>query len=287
MGHHELAGLPRTRPFKRVIALLGNGAGGGAAVGIGPGSLEEIADATLDASDEGLEQAKTDEGLGYSLYLMAELAHAATDDDFASAIARLGLPAPFAPIGTPDVSRPNAAAPAYTVFDLVGGFTAVVDRHLQATRARSDIGEMAQLCAAESLSSLCGQKSLTLFGESHETVRESLQKLSSEKGFARLAHDFFARFSRRFIEYHLSRELSNHVGANRRFSGTGAHNQFLRQLDDHCRVATGVVRQFAGKWYTKHQFKKDLTLRKTKYFASHAIDKVRDALRYQEARDAN
>ncbi len=287
MGHHQLYGLPRTPAFKRVVSLLGNGAGAGGAAGVGPGTLEEIAEATLVASDEGLERAKGDEGLAYCLYLMATLTRAATQQDFAAALSSAGLPAPFAPQGTPDYAvQPSEQASKYTVFDLVSGFSAEVDRHLRETRSRTDIGEMAQLAASESLSALCSRSAVTLFGTTKETVQESLRKLSTEKGFATLSHEFFARLSRRYLEYHLSRELSNHVGPNRRFAGVSDHNAFLQQLDDHCRVATGVVKQFAGEWYSLHKFQQDITLRKTKGFAAHAVDKVRDALRYQEERDA-
>ncbi len=283
MGHHQLYGLPRTPGFKRAMAMLGVGAGGPGAAGIGPGTLEEIAAATLAASDDGLERAKGDEGLGYCLYLMASLTRAATEPDFATAIGQLGLPPPLA-------SQPTPGEPAglseYTVFDLVSGFSAVVDRHLRETRSRTDIGELAQLAASESLSALRSQSAVTLFGTSTATIQQSLRGLASERGFGILAHDFFARLSRRYLEYHLSRELSNHVGIGRRFATVSDHNAFLQQLDDHCRVATSVVKQFAGEWYSLHKWQQDITLRKTKGFAAHAVDKVRDALRYQEERDA-
>jgi len=216
MGNRLHAGLPRTPAFKRVVALLGSGAGAPGAAGVAAGSLAEIADATLTASDEGFERAKSDEGLGYCLYLMAALARAATGPDFAAGLSQLGLPVPFAPRGTPDYPLPSApGTPEYTVFDLVSGFSAVVDKHLRETRSRTDIGEMAHLAACESLSSLCGRQAQTLFGETHETIQQSLRRLSTEKGFGALTHDFFARLSRRYLEYHLSRELSNHVGIYR------------------------------------------------------------------------
>lgn len=288
MGHHQLYSLPRTPAFKRVVSLLGTGAGGGGAAGVAQGTLEEIAAATLSASDRGLQRAKGDEGVAYSLYLIATLTRAATERDFGAALTRAGLPVSFASQGKAGLaSEWRGQAPDYTVFDLVSGFSAAVDRHLRDTRSRTDIGEMAQLAASESLSALCERSAVTLFGENKETVQESLRKLSTQKGFATLSHEFFARFVRRYLEYHLSRELPNHVGSNRRFSGVDEHNAFLRELDRHCRVATGVVRQFAGEWYSLHKFQQDITLRKTKGFAAHAIDKVRGALRLQEERDAN
>jgi hypothetical protein len=113
-------------------------------------------------------------------------------------------------------------------------------------------------------------------------VRQSLRRFSTDGGFGQLAHDFFARLIRRYLEYHLSRELSNHVGHRRRFANVDEHNDFLRQLDRHCRTTTSVLGVFARDWYSLHNFRNDLTPERVGAFAAHALDKVRDALRYQE-----
>ena len=278
MGHHDLPGLPRTPRFKRVIAMLGDSAGGPGAAGVGPASLPAIADATLSASDRGLERARTDEGVGYCLYLLTMLPIAARENNFSAALADLGVPAPVS------MAAPNLA-PDYSVFDLVSGFGSAVDRHLRATRSRTDIGELAQLAASEALNSLCGQRMPTLFESDLGSVQDSLRGLATDKGFATVTHAFLSRFSRRYLEYHLGRELSNHVGVSRRFANIGGHNQFLQQLDDYCHVATTAVKKFASEWYGKHRYQQDISLRKVKGFVVHAIDKVRDAFKFQEARD--
>ena len=68
MGSHEFLSLPQTPPFRVVIGLLGTGAGFGGATSVAPGTIDAIADATLDASLDGLELAKNDEGLSYAFY---------------------------------------------------------------------------------------------------------------------------------------------------------------------------------------------------------------------------
>ena len=288
MGHHELYGMVRTPPYKRVVALLGESAGMGGAAGIAAGTLEQIADATLDASADGLERAKADEGLTYCLYLMTQITQAAREGDFLGALSQAGLPVPPGlHTGPPDAKTRTTSAgqTPYTVFDLVSAFSTAVDRHLRQTRGRTDIGELAQLAAAESLSSLCTPKAETLFGSTEQTVKDSLGRLSTQKGFSSLSHDFFSRLARRYLEYHLSRELSNHVGPTRRFASANDHNAFLRELDSFCRVSASAMRGFAGKWYKKHNFQEDLTLDKTRGFAAHAVDKLRDSLRYHGGED--
>ncbi len=283
MGTHEYQSLARTSGWNNVVALIGTGAGFAGTTGVAPGSLEQIAVATLDASIAGLERAKGDEGLSFSFYLLAQLTQAARTENFLSALSHLGFPAPKASVVVP---ASGAYATDYDMFDLVAGFTATVDRQLRRTQSRTDIGELAQQAAAESLTALCGPKSDTLFGSSLETVRDSLRGLSTQRGFATLTQDFFARVTRKYLLYHLSRELSNHVGGGRRFQSVDEHNDFLRGVDDHCHVCSKMLRRFAGEWYTKANWKEGISLRKAEGFTAHALDKMCFALRQKGMDDA-
>ena len=288
MGTHLLEGLPHTPKYRRLVALLGAGAGsgGGGAGGAITGGLEAVADETLNASAEGIDRAKADSGVAFCFYLLAQLSRAAKSKDFTGGLERIGIAPPQRAIGPPDAqgrpTPPNLGN--YTLFRLTSAFMATVDGHLRRTRARTDLAELAELAAAESLTVLCADRSDTLFGAGEDTVQAALRTLGTRNGFARLAHDFFARFVRRYLEYLLSRELSNHVGPARRFANVDEHNEFLNQLDRHCRVATSVMRQFAGDWYSLHNFRDDVTPSKARGFTAHALDKVRGALRYMENR---
>ncbi len=282
MGSHEFQGLPKTPPFKNVVGLLGTGAGFAGATGVAPGAIDAIADATLDASLDGLERAKGDEGLSYAFYLLTQLTQAARQPDFLATLSRLGLPSPKANQAGP---TSDSTAGEYDLVDLVASYAATVDRHLRHTQSRTDIGELAQQAAAESLTTLCSPRSQTLFGSSLETVKDSLRALSTKKGFATLAQDYFARLSRRYLLYHLSRELSNHVGHGRRFQSVNEHNEFLRQLDTHCRVSSQMLRKFAGDWYSRSNWEGGVTPRKAKGFTAHAIDKIKFALEQKRTGD--
>lgn len=275
MGSLQLEGLPARRPWKRVVGLLGEGAGMGGLPGVAPGTLEAIADATMRASDAGLQRAKRDAGFSYTFYLLTQVTQAARQADFASALVRCGVGAP-----DPGGTRATAGTPADTIYALVASFTHAVDRHVRNTRERSDLSELGQRAAAESLTALCADPSQTLFGSSPETVRQSLRAFSTKAGFARLACEYFARVAREYLVYHLSRELSNHVGPTRRFASVAEHNQFLRQLDAHCRTSTRAVEDFAGRWYSKHNFHGGITREKAAGFVAHALDKMRAALKH-------
>ena len=285
MGSHQLESLPARRPWKRVVGLLGEGAGMAGLPGVTTGSLDAIADATLDASDAGLARAKGDDGLGYTFYLLTQITQAARKSDFTRALDRVGVRTPSLALAATEQVAPKGTAD--TIYDLVANFTGAVDRHLRRFRTRTDIGELALRAAAESLTSLCAGPSQTLWGTSEETVQQSLKALSTKAGFGRLSREFFARLSREYIVYHLSRELSNHVGQSRRFANVAEHNEFLRALDHHCRTSTTVLEDFAGTWYSKHNFRGGITRRKAQGFVAHALDKMREALRYRGGPDVD
>ena len=110
--------------------------------------------------------------------------------------------------------------------ELVGAFTDAVDTHMRRDGGRTDLGEMAQMAAAETLTAVLGQRTRSLFGTSPGDIRRELAALATTEQFGTLARGFFAELTRRYLTFFLSRELSNHVGGNRRFanvSGATAH----------------------------------------------------------------
>lgn len=252
--------------------------------GVIPGSLDQVADAMLDASIEGFERAKRDDGLIYSFYLLTQITQAArSDEGFAQRLRELGVAPPALAVHSTLVSD---AGVADTIYDLVANFTNAVDQRLTSRGTRSDLGEIAVRAATESLTALCEDKASTLFGSSQETVQDALHQLSTKSGFSRLSQDFFARMTSGFLIHNLSKELSNHVGPGRRFGDISEHNAFIGGLDQHCRSAASVLDVFAGQWYSKHNFQGGITERKTFGWVGHALDKMKSALRHSGGPDA-
>jgi hypothetical protein len=256
MGHTRLNSLPNTAPWRKVVTLLAEGA-----------DLTAVADATYRAAIDGLDLAFDDDGLVESLYLYTRITLASRQPSFVDALAAAGISIPIKP----------------TVFDIVAGFTRAVDARLGVQRGRNDLSELAQLAATESLSRQLSSRASNLFEVSEAEVLRAARGLSTQVGFATLAHDFFACFTRRFLAYHLGRELSNHVGGNGRFASPTEHNEFSQALDTHCREAAAVMREYAGDWYSKHNFLGGITRQKARAFANHALKKLRHELGLREA----
>jgi hypothetical protein len=241
MGHIRLGRLPRTRKWQQVIALMGAGA-----------EAPEVAAATLDASNRGLKGAATDPALVHSFWLLTQLPLCARKSNFVQELSKIGVSV--------------AAEPTLT--ELVGGLSDAVDTHLHRTGGRTDLGEMAQIGAAESLTAVLGERTISLFGSTAEDVRRELSRLGTPSNFSVLARDFFARLTERYLTYFLSRELSNQLGS------VHANRQFREAFSLHCRQASKIVEQFAADWFSKANYKGGITPRKAEGFIGHAITKL-------------
>jgi hypothetical protein len=63
--------------------------------------------------------------------------------------------------------------------EIVGALSAVIDRHVELSGGRTDLGELAQNAAAESLATVIGADLPTLFGATPEDARLAIGKLGS------------------------------------------------------------------------------------------------------------
>ena len=256
MGHNRLQLPPRTRPWRKVVGVLED-----------TGSwTAEIASATAMAAHIGLQRAKGDEGLSYSFWLLCQIPLAAKQTDFGKALRGLGLNVPDLP----------------SAFDVAAAFTGSVESHTRQMRTRTDIGEIGQLSAAECLTATATQGAKGLFCSEAEDLQKTFRERATQKNFGYFAQDFFARFTNRFLTYHLSRELSNHVGEGRRFANIGEHEQFKESLELHCRQTAQIVREFAGTWHSKTNYESGITPLKAKHFVAHAMTKLSDELTRRE-----
>jgi hypothetical protein len=101
---------------------------------------------------------------------------------------------------------------------------------------------MAQHAAAETLTTLAGRELPSLFGPTAGDVQQAFAKLGSSDRFSVLARDFFSRLTSRSLGYFLSRELSKHVGPNKRFAAISELSDFNAALDLHCREASRIIK---------------------------------------------
>jgi hypothetical protein len=251
MGHIRLNRLPRTYKWRQVVDLIGSGA-----------PTPPVAAATLDAAKQGLANASKDPALIYSLFLLTQIPQCARQQDFGGALRSLGL----------NVSD-EASLP-----EIIGAFTEAVDAHVYKVGGRTDLGEMAQMTAAETLARFVDVKSENLFGVTPDIVQQSFGQLATKRQFSILARTFFARLTERVLGYFLSRELAGHVGAGQRFQDIHAKQEFERALQHHCWQAALIVEEYSGGWYSKQNYFGGISESKARQFAGYAMKKLRDEL---------
>ena len=139
-----------------------------------------------------------------------------------------------------------------SLFDITSEFSSFINQYTTSTRKRTDIAQIASSAAIECLTDVCAKETGDLFETPFTNVRESLKRLSTKTNFSKLGHEFFSRFTFRYVSYLLSRELSNHVGADNRFKTLENRRNFNNALNLHCRQATRIIDEFAGGWYSKN-----------------------------------
>lgn len=260
MGHIRLGVLPKSRKWNQVVGLIAGGA-----------DVEHIAAASADAAENSLDRASIDVGLAYAFWLLTQVPLAARRPDFPNRLRALGL---------------DGLSDEPTLIEIIAAFGREVDRRVGAKGRRTDLGEMAQHAASETLASLAGRELPSLFSPSPADVQRALAKLGSSDRFSLVSRDFFSRLTNRSLEYFLSRELSTHVGPGKRFAAIGEHTEFNAALDQHCREASRIIKEFSGGWYGKtlHE-KKEISEDDARKFAHVAFKKLRAELRKRRGSD--
>ncbi len=253
MGHIRLGRLPQTRKWIQVLGLISEGAG-----------APEVAASTMEASQGGLIKAARDPGLVHTVWLLTQIPLAARNKNFVANLRQLGLEVSNAP----------------SLLEVVGAFTGAVDVHLRRSGGRTDLGEMAQMAAAETLTRLGTLKTASLFGTTAADVQQAFKGFSTTKQFSTLAREFFAHLSKKYLTYFLSRELSNYVDgkSDSRFLNIDKHAEFNEALDLHCRQASRIVEEFSGGWFSKANFEGEITPEKAAGFVHVALKKIRAEL---------
>jgi hypothetical protein len=224
MGRIRLGTLPRTQKWDQVVGLVTRGA-----------DVEQIAAASADAAENTLERASQDEGLAHAFWLLIQILQAARQPNFPERLSELGLTVSSKP----------------TLLEIVAAFTRAVDNHLSERGKRSDLGEMAQHAAAETILTLAGMDLPFLLRTNASDVQDALAELGTADRFTVVARDFFSRLAGRSLGYFLGRELSKHVGPGKRFGAIDERSAFNAALDLHCRETSQIIKEYSDDWYGK------------------------------------
>lgn len=255
MGHVRLGELPRTRRWVQVVGLIGAGA-----------NTAQVAAATITAAENGLGIVVKDKGVIETIWLLTQLPIAARSESFAAELLDRGIKVSLAP----------------GLIEIVAAVTDAIDGAMPNNRGRSDLGEMAQTAAAETLTEVIGPRTRGLLGSTPEEVQREFARLGTCKQFSIFAKDFFARFTNKCLDYFVSRALMQHVGEGKRFTTLAQQSEFSAALRTHCKEAAKIVEEFSGGWFSKTKWETNgqITRKDIAAFLSYAMTKLTNELKH-------
>ncbi len=224
MGHSRLGRLPRTRKWQEVVALIAIGAG-----------ADQIANAVIRAAERGLMAAAHHAGLVEAFWTLTQLTAAAREPEFAQSLRQRGFDVPDSP------SLPSVLA----------AVAERIDQSMPNSQGRTDLGEIAQCAAVETINQIVTTRTQSLFGSGPDDVRRAFHDLGTKKAFGDLARRFFGQATAKVLDAYISRESANHIGNGQRFATLADKAEFDRALRTHSHEASVIVERFAGDWLSK------------------------------------
>ena len=258
MGHVRLGRLPKTRAWGQVVDLLETDVD----------NIPEVSRATLKAAQAQLQRLGADPVIGYCFWLLTRVTWFARDEDFATRLAEIGV-------------NPETASSAFT-------FISQLTDHARSKAAEHPesgvFAEIASLSVRQALAQTVAEHSRTLFGTSLEDIRRACRVYSSRNQFGVLAKHFFAHFLSRSLQYFLNKELSNHIGPEHALNDIQSAKEFNDALIAYSRQSAKIVEDFAGGWYSKHNWESrgEITEQDAQRFVAMALRKLLMELQREE-----
>lgn len=257
MGHIRIGRLPKVKKWRQVIALLGTE----------QAEVSNIAKATVEAANDAFNNFNADPGPYYCYWLLTQITWHARSDSFPEELSSFGL----------DVRNEQSAI----------GFTSKVSnfaaKEIKKIGNQTVFTEIAQMAMREVLLKLISERSQSLFGTTFEDIRLALKSLSTSNQFGKLSRLFFSSFLNRTLQFFISKEISNCVGPDKNFSHIGKIKDFDESLDIFCYQSSKIVEDFAGGWYSKRNWRGDITQDDAKSFIYIALKKLREELESEES----
>lgn len=258
MGHIRLGILPKYSRWKAVIGLLDDT----------QVSASKVADKVLDGAKEALSSQSTQSGVGYCIWLLAQLTLAGRSEDLQAELARLGI----------SVTDQTSAA------EFLAKTSRVAAHHLSDLAPHTTLNNIAGLALREALTRTVGTQATTLFGAGLTDVQLALRKYSTHRQFSALLHVYFTAFLRRTLHLVVDKEIANHVGPGRRFASIQDMGDFEDALARFAGQTSRIVKEFSGGWYSKRAWEKGaISQADAARFVHVALNKLRADLDLNEA----
>lgn len=261
MGHMRIGTLPATEPWDGVVGKLDGWA-----------NVPEVADATMGAARKAFLAVGEDVGFRQTTFLLVELALAGNKPDAAAQLGDMGI----------SISENSSLA------EVAVQLSRELDNRIDATRKRSDFGEMAQQALVGAMVEHVQKHLLPLLPPSRQDVMAAFKELSKENQFGAVARRFCAKLTDATLNYFLSKTLATQVGEGQRFTTTNQVTEFEAGMRRHCQEASAIMEEFAAKWFSKRRFMGGGKIARdtVERFSWFAMQKMRLELEVRAQRDS-
>ncbi|MEX2247974.1 MAG: hypothetical protein WEC75_14980 [Dehalococcoidia bacterium] len=231
-----------------------------------PLDVPAVAAAAAHAAGQRLAKLPDDPSLTYSFWLLTRIASASRGEAFAADLERLGL-------------RVDESTSSLAFISLV---TDAVRARLSSETTSGHLAELASLALRRALSETVGQQGHSLFDSSIADLQRAVRVYSTQARFGALSRRFFGDLFARFLRAAVDRDIQRHVGKGATLQSVDEAGDFQRALDTYARQSALIVEDFAGSWFSKHDWetREDISLDEARGFVAVAVRKLRMELKF-------
>ena len=264
MGHLRIGSLPRTKKWSAVVSAIGE------ISGVSDSSYSEIAKKTLDASNKSLRQLPGDLALQKCFQFLVALSVAGKSTDVYLSARELGLKIEGKP----------------TKLQLTKSLRSWLSE-LNPTTYNPEFASLARKATADTIAAWINEHSetpqLDLFPKLDDPYKP-WRDAARARGFCDLSRKFFTNFTRRYLNYFLSRTASSQLKTlKEREKFSSAINRNTKLIATHAFETSKLVQSFSAGWFNKHASEQKVpSLEIIQGFLSYSFEKIREEFRRQQ-----
>ena len=255
MGHLRISVLPKSRKWQDIIQYI-------IGMQVTETEVAEIAQKTIENIRSRFRHIEKDNGVLKAFQFLVNLAVASREEDPQMCL-----------LDNFGVELPNNPT--------LLSFVKAVGSYVSMKKDSFEYGGIAQQAAGDAISTWYDQNqqdALSLF-ESLEDPYKVWRKANNGAGFCELSRLFFAKFTQRYLEYFLERDVPAALGnIDKQIVFKHLLEEHVDAISLHAFETAKITQSFAAGWFNKHAKTGIPNEKEIERFLSHAFGKMRDEL---------
>jgi hypothetical protein len=259
MGHLRTGTLPITQKWRSVVTSIGTSAD------ISGSKIADIAEKTLDASNQVLRKLPHDQTVQSCFQFLVTLSVAGQSSDVRSALQKFGIIIE---------EEPTKLQLSRALRNWLNRESQQIYNPESASLARKATVDTIATWINKHLS----QDQKKLFSQSEDAF-QPWKEASNGGGFCELSRIFFANFTTLYLNYFLSRTASSQIQTiTERERFAKAVTECIDTVSNHAFETSKIVQSFSAGWFNKYAIGKVPPLNEVEVFLRHSFEKIREAL---------